>query len=87
MNAIILISVVSNGTISGYVGARTTTGLAYLNMAPKQFKYAEKTGRPSYGLVPTLLLGGGLCHLNFSSRGAKVFSWFSSLTSLFTLFG
>jgi amino acid transporter len=87
MNAIIPISVVSNGTISGYAGARTTMGLAYLNMAPTQLKYADKTDRPWYGLVPTLLLGGRLGYLNISSSGAKVFGCFSSLTSLIALFG
>ena len=87
MNAIILLSVISCGSISGYAGARTTMGLAYLNMAPKQFKYADKTGRPWYGLVPTLLLGGGLAYINVSNSGEEVFGWLSNLTSLFTLFG
>jgi hypothetical protein len=27
---------------------------------------ADKTGRPWYGLVPTLLVGGGLAYLNVS---------------------
>ncbi|KIX04563.1 uncharacterized protein Z518_05433 [Rhinocladiella mackenziei CBS 650.93] len=87
MNAIILLSVVSCGSISGYAGARTTMGLAYLGMAPKQFKTADKTGRPWYGLVPTLVLGGGLGYLNVNNSGAEVFGWLSNLTSLFTLFG
>ena len=87
MNAIILISVISCGSISGYAGARTTMGLAYLNMAPKQFKFADNAGRPWFGLVPTLLLGGGLGYINVSSSGKEVFGWFSNLTSLFTLFG
>lgn len=34
MNAVIFISVVSTGTISGYAGARTQMGLAHLGMAP-----------------------------------------------------
>jgi amino acid transporter len=87
MNAIILISVISTGTISGYAGARTTMGLAYLGMAPKQLKFADKTGRPWFGLVPTLLLGGGLAYINVDKSGKEVFGWFSNLTSLFTLFG
>jgi len=37
--------------------------------------------------VPTLLFGGGLAYLNVSYGGAEVFTWFSNLTSLFTLFG
>ncbi|KAI0835731.1 amino acid permease/ SLC12A domain-containing protein [Hypoxylon sp. FL0890] len=87
MNAVILISVISTGSISGYGGSRTTMGLAYLDMAPKVFTKADKTGRPWYGLVPTFILGGGLAYLNVSESGADVFGWFSNLTSLFTLFG
>ncbi|KAI1411868.1 amino acid permease/ SLC12A domain-containing protein [Hypoxylon sp. FL1857] len=87
MNAVILISVISTGSISGYGGSRTTMGLAYLNMAPKVMKKADKTGRPWYGLVPTFILGGGLAYLNVSESGSDVFGWFSNLTSLFTLFG
>lgn len=87
MNAVIFISVISTGTISGYAGSRTTMGLAHLGMAPKQFKKADKMGRPWYGLVCTLVLGGGLGYLNVSNSGATVFGWFSALTSLYTLFG
>ncbi|KAI5865395.1 amino acid permease/ SLC12A domain-containing protein [Durotheca rogersii] len=87
MNAVILISVISTGSISGYGGSRTTMGLSYLGMAPKRFQRADRTGRPWYGLVPTFVLGGGLAYLNVSESGADVFGWFSNLTSLFTLFG
>lgn len=48
---------------------------------------ADKTGRPWFALVPTLVIGGGLAYLNVSQSGAEVFTWFSNLTSLFTLFG
>ncbi|OTB00431.1 hypothetical protein M426DRAFT_267661 [Hypoxylon sp. CI-4A] len=87
MNAVILISVISTGSISGYGGSRTTMGLAYLDMAPKVFQKADRVGRPWYGLVPTFVLGGGLAYLNVSESGVNVFGWFSNLTSLFTLFG
>jgi yeast amino acid transporter len=87
MNAVIFISVVSTGTISGYGGSRTTMGLAHLGMAPRQFKQADATGRPWWGLVATLLVGGGLAYLNVSNSGVEVFTWFSNLTSLLTLFG
>lgn len=87
MNAVILISVISTGSISGYGGSRTTMGLAYLDMAPKQLQKADKKGRPWYGLVPTFIIGGGLAYLNVSESGSDVFGWFSNLTSLFTLFG
>jgi amino acid transporter len=87
MNAVIFISVLSTGSISGYGGSRTTMGLAHLGMAPRQFAHADKTGRPWLGLIVTLLLGGGLAYLNVNHGAADVFTWFSNLTSLFTLFG
>ncbi|KKK16945.1 arginine permease [Aspergillus rambellii] len=87
MNAVIFISVISTGSISAYGGSRTLMGLTHLRMAPKIFGRADKTGRPVAGLFVTLLIGGGLAYLNVSSRGADVFSWFSNLSSLFTLFG
>jgi amino acid transporter len=35
MNAIIFISVLSTGSISGYAGSRTLVGLAQIGMAPR----------------------------------------------------
>ncbi|KAJ9139385.1 Amino acid transporter [Pleurostoma richardsiae] len=87
MNAIIFISVLSTGSISGYGGSRTLVGLAQIGMAPKVFAKADSWGRPWWGLVPTLVIGGGLSYLNVSERGSTVFGWFSNLVSLFTLFG
>lgn len=111
MNAVIFVSVLSTGSISGYAGSRTLVGLAQIGMAPKVSQLpltilllentpltqhvpnpqvlmrADKVGRPWFALVPTLLIGGGLAYLNVNNSGAEVFSWFSNLTSLFTLFG
>lgn len=87
MNVVILISVISTGTISGYAGSRTFMGLAALKMAPKRFMQADRAGRPWWGLVPTFILGGGLAYLNVSNSGLEVFTWLKNLTSLFTLFG
>ncbi|PYI16114.1 hypothetical protein BO99DRAFT_405335 [Aspergillus violaceofuscus CBS 115571] len=87
MNAVIFISVLSTGSISAYGGSRTLMGLTHLNMAPKIFGKADKQGRPIAGMAITLLIGGGLAYLNVSNSGANVFTWFSNLTSLFTLFG
>lgn len=87
MNAIILLSVISCGSISIYAGARTAMGLAYLGMAPKQFKKADKLGRPWWALIPIVVIGGGLGYLNVNNSGSTVFGWLSNLTSLFTLAG
>ncbi|KAB8236656.1 hypothetical protein ETB97_008943 [Aspergillus alliaceus] len=87
MNAVVFISVLSTGSISGYAGARSLMGLAHAEKAPKIFGKADRAGRPLAGLFITLLIGGGLAYLNVSNSGAEVFTWFSNLTSLFTLFG
>ncbi|PYH31966.1 putative amino acid transporter [Aspergillus neoniger CBS 115656] len=87
MNAVIFISVLSTGSISAYGGSRTLMGLTHLKLAPKIFGKADKAGRPVAGLVITLVIGGGLAYLNVNNKGSTVFTWFSNLTSLFTLFG
>ncbi|KAE8153368.1 amino acid permease/ SLC12A domain-containing protein [Aspergillus avenaceus] len=87
MNAVIFISVVSTGSIAAYAGSRTLMGLAHLRKAPKIFGKADKVGRPVAGLVMTLIVGGGLAFLNVTNDSATIFTWFSSLTSLVTLFG
>ncbi|RYO90890.1 hypothetical protein DL764_008370 [Monosporascus ibericus] len=45
IDVVILISVMSTGTISGYGGSRTTMRLAALGMAPWRFMTADRTGR------------------------------------------
>ncbi|KAK5175825.1 uncharacterized protein LTR77_000965 [Saxophila tyrrhenica] len=87
MNAVIFISVVSTGSISGFGGSRTLYGLSQIGMAPRQMQKADSKGRPWWALIPTLLIGGGLSYINVSYTGSEVFSWLSNLTSLFTLFG
>ncbi|KAF7532704.1 hypothetical protein G7054_g7729 [Neopestalotiopsis clavispora] len=86
-NAVILISVLSNGSISIYTSSRTLVGLAHLGMAPKQMKKADHMGRPWYAMVPSIALGFGLAFLNVNHSGSEVFTWLSSLVALFTLFG
>ncbi|KAF3766758.1 hypothetical protein M406DRAFT_60918 [Cryphonectria parasitica EP155] len=87
MNFIIFISVLSTGSISAYSGARTLVGLSEIGMAPKKMRKADRIGRPWWALVPTLIIGGGLAFLNVDQTGTTVFTWFSNLTSLITLFG
>lgn len=87
MNVIVLISVISTGTVAVYAGSRTMVGLAHLGMAPKQAGQADKAGRPWYAIIPTLVCGGALSYMNVSQSGQNFFGWLSNLTSLFTLFG
>ncbi|KAL4802002.1 amino acid permease/ SLC12A domain-containing protein [Aspergillus unguis] len=86
-NAVIFISIVSAGGISGFAGARMLMGLSHLNLAPKIFGRADSQGRPLAGLAVTILGGGALAYMNVSASGSDVFEWLSNLTSLFTLFG
>ncbi|KAL4878339.1 arginine permease [Aspergillus karnatakaensis] len=87
MNGVIFISVVSTGSVAAYGGSRFLLGLSEVGMAPRIFRLADTQGRPLYSLLLTLSLGGGLSYLNATASGATVFTWFSHLTSLFTLFG
>ncbi|RJE24509.1 Amino acid permease [Aspergillus sclerotialis] len=86
-NAVIFISVISTGSISGYGGSRMLVGLAHVKMAHKVFGKADKIGRPWAGYILTIGIGGGLAYLNVSNTGAEVFTWLSNLVSLLTLFG
>ncbi|KAL4786406.1 amino acid permease/ SLC12A domain-containing protein [Aspergillus varians] len=86
MNAVIFISVFSCGNAQAYGATRTLVGLAEINMAPAIFKTCDKQGRPWYAIFITFLIGGGLCYLNVNNSGSTVFTWFSNLTSLCTLY-
>ncbi|KAF5230151.1 hypothetical protein FANTH_13966 [Fusarium anthophilum] len=87
MNAVILLSVFSSASINIFGGARTLYGLGQIGTAPKVMTKADSWGRPWYGLIPTMLLGGALSYLNVSHTGAQVFGWLSSLVALLTMFG
>ncbi|KAL4947212.1 amino acid permease/ SLC12A domain-containing protein [Aspergillus filifer] len=86
-NAVIFVSVISTGSISGYGGSRMLMGLAHVNMNHKIFGKADKMGRPWAGYIATIGIGGALAYLNVSHTGAEVFTWLSNLVSLLTLFG
>ncbi|KAL2785297.1 amino acid permease-domain-containing protein [Aspergillus keveii] len=86
-NAVIFISVVSTGSISGYGGSRMLMGLAHVKMNHKIFGKADKMGRPWAGYMATIGIGGALAYLNVSHTGAEVFTWLSNLVSLLTLLG
>ena len=87
MNAVIFISVLSTGSIAAWAGALMTKGLGELGLAPAAFRRVDSRSRPWAGLILTLVLGGGMAYLNVGKSSSNVFTWFSNLTSLFTLFG
>ncbi|RAL08266.1 arginine permease [Aspergillus homomorphus CBS 101889] len=86
-NAVILISIVSTGSISGYGGSRMLMGLAHVRMNHPIFGKADAMGRPWAGYIATIGIGGALAYLNVSQTGVQVFTWLSNLVSLLTLFG
>ncbi|PLB43385.1 arginine permease [Aspergillus steynii IBT 23096] len=86
-NAVIFVSVISTGSISGYGGSRMMMGLAHVRMNHRVFARADKMGRPWAGYIATIGIGGALAYLNVSNTGAEVFTWLSNLVSLLTLFG
>lgn len=81
VNAVILVSAFSAGNSDVYASSRTLYGLACDGKAPKFFRYCTKGGLPVWCLIATVLLGP-LAYLNVSSSGAKVFFWFSNLSSI-----
>lgn len=85
MNAIILISALSAACAQAYGGSRQLIGMAKLGLAPKIFTKTDKQGRPWASILSIIVFGGGLSYLNVSETGANVFTWFSNLTSLCTL--
>ncbi|PYH36103.1 arginine permease [Aspergillus neoniger CBS 115656] len=86
-NAVIFISMISTGSISGYGGSRMLMGLAHVGMNHKIFGIADHIGRPWAGYIATIGIGGALAYINVSNTGAEVFQWLSNLVSLLTLFG
>lgn len=85
MNAIIFLSVFSSGNANAYAATRTVVGLSEISMAPKFFAKCDRTGRPWFAIALVFIIGGGLCYLNVDQSGSNVFTWFSNLTSLCTL--
>ncbi|RDK41795.1 hypothetical protein M752DRAFT_301021 [Aspergillus phoenicis ATCC 13157] len=89
-NAVIFISMLSTGSISGYGGSRMLMGLAHVGMnhrIAQIFGKADRIGRPWAGYIATIGIGGALAYINVSNTGAQVFQWLSNLVSLLTLFG
>ncbi|KAF4255161.1 hypothetical protein LV164_008149 [Aspergillus fumigatus] len=66
-NAVIFISVISTGSISGYGGSRMLMGLAHVNMNFKIYGEADKMGRPWAGYITTIGIGGALAYINVSN--------------------
>lgn len=85
MNVVILIAVLSVANSSVYASARILAGLAEAGHAPKFLTYIDRTGRPLWATIVTLLFGL-LCFVASSDKEAEIFLWFSALCGLSTFF-
>ncbi|KAH3672427.1 hypothetical protein WICMUC_004263 [Wickerhamomyces mucosus] len=85
INVVIIIAVLSVANSSVYGCSRTLTALAVQGMAPKQFAYVDRAGRPLVSVVVSLVFGL-LCFLAASSKEGEVFDWLLSLSGLSSVF-
>ncbi|KAF8426950.1 hypothetical protein EV426DRAFT_530056, partial [Tirmania nivea] len=82
LNAINIIYMCSVGSVSIYTSSCVLVALAEDGMTPRIF-----TRR--IGLVALIFSGvisSGISYLNFSSTGARVFGWFTSLSGMALIF-
>jgi len=82
LNAIVLISVCSVGSVSIYMASRVLVSLAEDAMAPRIFARTDRAGRPRHALIFSGIISSGISYLNVSSTGATVFGWFTSLSGM-----
>lgn len=82
LNALILLSVISCGNSSVYIGSRSLVACADLNLIHPVFGKKDKKGRPWVALIVTFVIGLGLAFLNCSKTGEVVYNWFNSLCAL-----
>ncbi|KAG6859934.1 hypothetical protein C0995_001763, partial [Termitomyces sp. Mi166 len=85
VNVTICISVLSIGLSSVYAGSRTLTALAETGYAPRFFSYVDKSSRPLWSVVATLLFAP-LAYINVAAAGNTVFTWLVALSGLSTIF-
>ncbi|KAJ5962952.1 hypothetical protein N7501_007893 [Penicillium viridicatum] len=86
INGFIFLSVISCGITSVYIASRSLTALSDLQIIHPFFGRKDSQGRPYVSLIISLGLGGGLGYLNCNSVGTLVYSWFSALVAIATLF-
>lgn len=82
LNAVVLVCVCSVGSVSIYISSRVLLALAGDGMAPVLFTRTDAQGRPRNALIFTTVIASGISYLNVSSTGARVFSWFTSLSGM-----
>ncbi|KIW37199.1 uncharacterized protein PV06_10549 [Exophiala oligosperma] len=86
INGFIFLSVISCGVSAGYISSRSLAALADEGLLHSFFGRKDSQGRPWVALIISIGLGGGLTYLNCASVGVQVYSWFSALVTIATLF-
>lgn len=81
INAVILTSAASAGNSFLYSASRSIYTLAHRGKAPKIFKVTNRFSVPYVAVIVSWLIGC-LAYLNVSSGGAKVFAWFSNISTI-----
>ncbi|KAG7712896.1 hypothetical protein KL950_000767 [Ogataea haglerorum] len=82
LNALILLSVISCGNSSVYIGSRSLVACADLKVIHPVFGKKDSKGRPVLSLVVVFVIGLALAFLNCSKTGQQVYNWFNSLCAL-----
>lgn len=81
INAAVLTSAWSAGNAFLFSGSRILYGMALTGDAPAVFGKTSKNGVPWVAVLATWAVGL-LAFLNVSNRGARVFAWFSNLSTI-----
>lgn len=81
INAAVLTSAWSAGNAFLFSGSRVLYGMALNGDAPKLFGRTSKNGVPWIAVLATWSVGL-LAYLNVSSSGARVFTWFSNISTI-----
>lgn len=81
INAAVLTSAWSAGNAFLFSGSRVLYGMALNGEAPKIFGRTNRNGVPWTAVLATWTVGL-LAYLNVSSTGARVFTWFSNISTV-----
>ncbi|KAI1663175.1 Amino-acid permease inda1 [Pyrenophora tritici-repentis] len=81
VNAAVLTSAWSAGNAFLFSGSRVLYGMALNGEAPKIFGRTSKKGVPYVAVLATWAIGL-LAYLNVSNTGARVFLWFSNISTI-----
>lgn len=84
-NVIVLIALLSIGNSAVYGFSRTILSLAEQGLAPKMFKFVDRSGRPLVGVAFSAIVGL-LSFVSASSKQGEVFAWLIALSAMSTLF-